>query len=74
MLFKVFCAVVCFTFVRSDLINEEVTRVIDLQSHLVKVTTTILLRNDGSPESTFRYTVDPSHAKHLAHIQFYKVN
>jgi len=58
-------------FVLSDatLINEEVVREIDLKSHLVKVTTTITLKNGGdSAVSSFQFAVDPSHASELAHI------
>ena len=58
-------------FVLSDatLINEEVSREIDLKSHLVKITTTITLKNGGdSAVSSFQFAVDPSHASELAHI------
>lgn len=64
-----------FVYSSAELVNEDVNRVIDLRSHLVKVTTTVTLKNDKSgPVTTFRFTVDPSHAKQLAYIAFSKVN
>ena len=70
VLFAIFCLNIC----NAELVNEEVTRVIDLQTHLVKVTTTVTLKNgQGSAISSFRFTVDPSHAKQLAYISFVKV-
>ena len=71
---KLLVIAVLLACVTAELVNEDVTRVIDLRTHLVKVTTTVILKNDKSgPVSTFRFTVDPSHAKHLAYIAFTKV-
>lgn len=53
----------------ASLINEEVSREIDLKSHLVKISTTITLKNTGDDAVTsFNFAVDPSHASELAHI------
>ncbi|XP_078488301.1 dolichyl-diphosphooligosaccharide--protein glycosyltransferase subunit 1-like [Ciona intestinalis] len=57
----------------ATLVNEEVSRVIDLKSHLVKVTTTVTLKNTGnSAVSNFQFTVDPTHVKQLAYISISK--
>nr|CAB3265738.1 dolichyl-diphosphooligosaccharide--protein glycosyltransferase subunit 1-like [Phallusia mammillata] len=57
------------TIANATLINEEVSRVIDLKAHLVKISTTVTLKNDGaSSVSSFEYSVEPSHAKQLAYI------
>ncbi|XP_076812550.1 dolichyl-diphosphooligosaccharide--protein glycosyltransferase subunit 1-like [Clavelina lepadiformis] len=61
---------VYFVLASAELINEDVNRVIDLRSHLVKVTTTVTLRNRGGPVSEFKFIVDPTHNKQLAHISF----
>ena len=74
-LVKSLCVILCLGFCCAELINEEVTRVIDLQTHLVKVTSTVVLKNgQGGSATTFQYTVDPSHAKQLAYISFSKVS
>jgi len=53
----------------ASLVNEEVSREIDLKSHLVKIATTITLKNDGdSAVISFDFAVDPTHASELAHI------
>ena len=53
----------------ASLVNEEVSREIDLKSHLVKIATTITLKNDGdSAVVSFDFAVDPTHASELAHI------
>ena len=73
-MFRILFLLVGLSLCCAELVNEEVVRLIDLQTHLVKITTTVTLKNDQSGSvSTFRYTVDPSHAKQLAYISFSKV-
>lgn len=68
-----FCAIFIVAS-NANLVNEEVSRNIDLKTHLVKVTTSVTLRNDGTaPLPAFQFVVDPSHAKQLAHIQVTEV-
>uniref|UniRef100_H2Z4F8 Dolichyl-diphosphooligosaccharide--protein glycosyltransferase subunit 1 n=1 Tax=Ciona savignyi TaxID=51511 RepID=H2Z4F8_CIOSA len=76
MLPKSLVSVLILTFVATStatLVNEDVNRVINLKSHLVKVTTTVVLKNTGtSPVSAFVFNVDPSHIKELAYISISK--
>jgi oligosaccharyltransferase complex subunit alpha (ribophorin I) len=65
------CLVALLVAISTDasLVNEEVSREIDLKSHLVKIATTITLKNTGDDAVTsFNFAIDPSHASDLAHI------
>jgi len=65
---------VTVAFPINGLINEEVSRVIDLKANIVKVSTSVTLKNDGdSPVSSFDYVVDPIHSKNLAYISIGQV-
>jgi len=62
-------------FTKATLVNEEVTRVIDLKSHLVRVITKVTLKNTGEKSlSRFQFVLDPKHSGDLASILFTQVN
>ena len=55
--------------INSNLVNREVTRHIDLRTHVAHVSTSFSLENTGAqPASSFHYAIDPAHAKTVAHI------
>ena len=53
----------------AGLVNEEVKRTVDLSTHLAKITTDIVLSNQGhSAVQSFILSVEPDLAPHLAYI------
>lgn len=52
----------------ADLVNEEVTRKVDLTTQVAKYATNIVLKNSGAAAKEFVFTVEPSLAGHLASI------
>ncbi|XP_030633191.1 dolichyl-diphosphooligosaccharide--protein glycosyltransferase subunit 1 [Chanos chanos] len=53
----------------NGLVNEEVKRTVDLSTHLAKITSEILLSNQGdSPAQSFILALEPDLAPHLAYI------
>ena len=63
------CQLVLFSAsVHADLVNEQVTRKVDLTTQVAKYTTSIVLKNSGAAAREFVFAVEPSLAKHLAFI------
>lgn len=54
--------------VHADLVNEAVTRKVDLTTQVAKYATTIVLKNSGAAAREFVFAVEPALAKHLAYI------
>lgn len=52
----------------ADLVNEEVTRKVDLTTQVAKYATNIVLKNSGAAAKEFVFAVEPSLAGHLAFI------
>ena len=56
-------------FVRGELVNEQVTRKIDITTQVAKYTTTVVVKNSGSsPEKEFVYVIEPQLSERLAYI------
>ena len=56
--------------VNSNIVNENVKRVIDISTHLVRITSTIVIENTGkSPISTYVYTIDNGLSDQLSFIK-----
>lgn len=65
----VLCQIILLSVaVNADLVNEEVTRKVDLTTQVAKYVTTIVLKNSGAAAKEFMYAVEPSLAGKLAFI------
>ena len=67
--FVVLLSFLAYPFVRGELVNEQVTRKIDITTQVAKYTTTVVVKNSGSsPEKEFVYVIEPQLSGRLAYI------
>lgn len=63
------CCVSGDSNVNGDLVLSKVERAINLESHLVKITTKVTVENSGTKAvDHFHFAVDSAHVSHLAYI------
>lgn len=67
---QVICIAVCLHMAHGALVNSDVTRTVDLKTHIVKISSSVTMRNDGpSSVSKFEIQVEPEHLDNLAYVE-----